>query len=163
MAEAVAVTVILINAASVTFVWLDYRSDYAEIIKSFRLLPPGSTILIARSDASGGGKDAPMYYAPTLAAHYATAFVPSLYNLSGPIKKASSKSRFEIEDSRDYLPTLLSLLNSASAGGTAPAHVRRWRTDYDYLYIVGDQTGSIPERLTITMSSRRFALYAIGK
>ena len=55
-----------------------------------------------------GGIDATMYYAPTLAAHYATAFMPSLYNLSGPIKKATSKSRFEIEDSLDYLPTLIS-------------------------------------------------------
>ena len=160
-----AATVILINAASIASVWLAYRSDYAEIIVSFRLLPPGSTILTARSDASGGGVDAPMFFAPTLAAHYATAFVPSLYTLAGqqPIRKATSKSRFEIEDSLDYLPTTISQLNSASAGGTAPAHVRAWRTDYDYLYIVGDQTGSIPDHLTIVMRSRRFALYAIGK
>jgi hypothetical protein len=163
VAALAAVTVILINAASIGSVWLAYRSDYAEIIESFRLLRPGSTILVARSDAGGAGIDAPMFYAPTLAAHYATAFVPSLYNLSGPIKKASSKSRFEIEDERDYLPTPISQLNSASAGGTAPAHVRGWRTDYDYLYIVGDQTGSIPDHLTSMMRSRRFTLYAIHK
>ena len=157
-----AVTVILINAASIATVWSAYRSDYAEIIESFHLLPPGSTILIARSDGSGG-VDTPMFYAPTLAAHYANAFVPSLYNMSGPIKKAPSKSRFEIEDSRDYLPTPISQLNSASAGGPAPAHVRGWRTDYDYLYVVGDQTASVPDHLTIMMRSRRFTLYAIGK
>jgi hypothetical protein len=105
-----------------------------------------------------------MFYAPTLAAHYATAFVPSLYTLAGqPIRKGTSKSRFEIEDSLDYLPTMISQLNSASAGGTAPAHVRGWRTDYDYLYIVGDQTASIPDHLTSMMQSRRFTLYAIGK
>ena len=156
------VTVILVNVASVAYVWSAYRSDYAEIIESFRLLPPGSTILIARSDGSGG-VDTPMFYAPTLAAHYANAFVPSLYNMSGPITKALSKSRFEIEDSRDYLPTPISQLNSASAGGPAPAHVRGWRTDYDYLYIVGDQTGSIPDHLTIMMRSHRFKLYAIDK
>src|SRR6266436_2554893 len=90
VAALVAVTVILMNAASIASVWSAYRSDYAEIIVSFRLLSPGSTILTARSDASGGGIDAPMFYAPTLAAHYAAAFVPSLYNVSGPIKKASS-------------------------------------------------------------------------
>jgi hypothetical protein len=89
--------------------------------------------------------------------------VPSLYNLSGPIKKATSKSRFEIEDSLDYLPTPISELNSASAGGTAPSHVRAWRADYDYLYIVGDQTGSIQDRLTSMMRGRRFTLYAIDK
>jgi hypothetical protein len=30
-------------------------------------------------------------------------------------------------------------LNSASAGGPAPAHVRGWRTDYDYTYIADGQ------------------------
>lgn len=163
VAAFVTVAVILINAASVAFVWSAYRSDYAEIIESFRLLSPGSTILIARSDASRGGADAPMYYAPTLAAHYATAFVPSLYNLSGPIKKAPSKSRFEIQDSLDYLPTPIAQLDSALADGTAPAHVRNWRNNYDYVYIVGDPTGSIPDNLTFMMRSRRFALYATGK
>jgi hypothetical protein len=61
------------------------------------------------------------------------------------------------------LSTPISQLNSASAGGPAPAHVRGWRTNYDYMYIVGDQTGSIPDHLTIMVRSRRFALYAIGK
>jgi hypothetical protein len=159
----VAVTVILINVASIESVWSAYRSDYAEIIDSFRLLPPGSTILIARSDDSESGTDAPMFYAPTLAVHYATAFVPSLYDISGPIKKAASKSRFEIEDSRDYLPTPISQLNGASTGGAVPAHVRGWRTYYDYLYIIGEQTGDIPNHLTSMMQSRRFTLYAIDK
>ena len=106
-----------------------------------------------------------MFYAPTLAVHYATAFVPSLYTLSGqqPVRKSASKSAFEIEDALDYLPTTISQLNSASAGGTAPSHVRAWRTDYDYLYIVGDQPASIPDHLTSMMRSRRFTLYAIGK
>jgi hypothetical protein len=66
------------------------------------------------------------------------------------------------------LPTPISELNSASAGGPAPARVRGWRTDYDYMYydyiyVVGDQTGSIPDHLTIMMRSPRFTLYAIGK
>ena len=80
-----------------------------------------------------------------------------------PVRKAASKSHFEIKDSLGYLPTPVSQLNSASSGGTTPAHVRGWRTDYDYLYIVGDQTGSIPDHLTTMMRSRRFTLYAIGK
>jgi hypothetical protein len=158
----VVVAVILVNAASIASVWLAYRFDYAEIVQSFRLLPPGSTILIARNDGSAG-EDTPMFYAPTLAAHYANAFLPSLYNMSGPIKTAPSKSRFEIEDSRDYLPTPISQLNSASGGGPAPAHVRNWRTDYDYLYVVGDQTVSIPDHLTNMTRSRRFSLYSIDK
>jgi len=80
-----------------------------------------------------------------------------------PVGKAASKSRFEIEDSLDYLPTPISQLYDPSAGGGAPPHVRKWRTDYDYLYIVGDQTASVPDHSTSMMRSRRFALYAIDK
>src|SRR5258707_4028281 len=80
-----------------------------------------------------------------------------------PIRKAASKSRFEIKDSLDYLPTTISQLNSASAGETAPPRVRGWRAGYVYLYLVGDQTASIPDNLTSMMRGRRFTLYAIGK
>jgi hypothetical protein len=165
VAALVAVSIILINVTTVASIWSAYRFDYAEIITSFRLLRANSTILVARGDVEAGRINAPMFYAPTLAVHYATVFAPSLYTGSGmfPVEKAASKSRFEIEDSLDYLPTPVSQLNSASAGGTAPAHVRGWRTNYDYLYIVGDQTASIPDHLTIMMRSRRFTLYAIGK
>jgi hypothetical protein len=163
VAALVAISVIVINAATVAWVWFTYRSDYAEIIASFRLLHADSTILIARSDVEAGRLNAPIFYAPTLAAHYATAFVPSVYALSGPIRKAASKSRFEIEDSLDYLPTTVSQLADASAGRTAPAHVREWRADYDYLYIVGDQTARTPDHLTSMMRGRRFTLYAIDK
>jgi hypothetical protein len=158
-----AVSVILINAATVASVWFTYSWDYAEIIASFQLVRADSTILIARSDVEAGRLNAPMFYAPTLAVHYATAFAPSLYTLSSPTRKAASKSRFEIEDSLDYLPTTVSQLADASAGRTAPAHVRGWRADYDYLYIVGDQTGSIPGNLTSMIRGRRFTLYAIKK
>lgn len=165
VAALVAATIILINAANVASIWAAYRSDYAEIIASFRLLRANSTILVARSDAEVGRINAPMFYAPTLAVHYATAFVPSLYTLSGqqPVRKSASKSAFEIEDALDYLPTTISQLNSASAGETAPSHVRAWRTNYDYLYIVGDQPADIPDHLTSMMHGRRFTLYAIGK
>jgi hypothetical protein len=163
VAALMAVSIILINAANVASIWSAYRSDYAEIIASFRLLRANSTILVARSDVEVGRINAPMFYAPTLAVHYATAFVPSLYTLSGqqPVRKSASKSAFEIEDALDYLPTTISQLNSASE--TVPSHVRAWRTNYDYLYIVGDQPASIPDHLTSMMRSRRFTLYAIGK
>jgi hypothetical protein len=130
-AALVAVCVILINAVTVASVWFAYRSDYAEIITSFRLLRANSTLLVARSDAEGSLIDAPMFYAPVLAVHYASVFTPALYAVPGlhPVRTVASKSRFAIEDSLDFLPTTISQLNSASAGKIAPAHVRRWRTD----------------------------------
>ena len=80
-----------------------------------------------------------------------------------PRRESGFEIAFRNRDSLDCLPTPVSQLNSASAGGTAPAHVRGWRTDYDYLYMVGDQTAGVPDHLTNMMRSRRFTLYAIGK
>jgi len=74
VAALMAMSVIVINLATVASVWFTYRGDYAEIIESFRLLRPGSTVLVARSDVEVGRLNAPIFYAPTLAAHYATAF-----------------------------------------------------------------------------------------
>jgi len=164
-AALVAVSVILTNAATVASVWFAYRSDYAEMISSFRLLRANSTLLVARGDGTGGGIDAPMFYAPVLAVHYASVFAPALYALPGlhPVRAVPSKSRFAIEDSLDFLPTKISQLNSALASKRAPAHVRGWRSDYDYLYIVGHETGSIPDHLTRMVQGRRFTLYAIAK
>lgn len=155
--------IILVNAASVASVWYAYRSDYADMIKSFALLRTASTILIARGDAGAGQENAPMFYAPTLAVHYANAFVPSLYTIQGqqPVKKSSSK--LEIADALDYRPSPMSQLCDPCGGVEVPPHIREWRTDYDYLYIVGDQTGRVPDHLTFMMRSRRFALYAIDK
>jgi len=104
-----------------------------------------------------------MYYAPTLAAHYATAFVPSLYSPIGPINKATSKSGFEIEDSLDYLPTKISQLNSALCRWSGPGPCSQVASRLRYLYMVGEQAGSIPAHLTIMMRSRRFTLYKIDK
>src|SRR5260370_40780407 len=43
VAALVAISVIVINVATVASVWFMYRRDYAEIIESFRLPRPGST------------------------------------------------------------------------------------------------------------------------
>lgn len=79
-----------------------FSGDYAEVIASFHLLRPNATILITRSDTEIGRLNAPMFYTPTLAVHFGNAFVPSLYTLCG-VRETASKSRFNIEDSLDYL------------------------------------------------------------
>ena len=52
-----------------------------------------------------------LYYAPTLAVHYAQAFVPSLYTFAQQsIRKAISG--YDVEDSLDYLPPSISRIES---------------------------------------------------
>ena len=78
---------IILNAGYVAYVWLSYRSDYAEMKASFALLRPYSFVLVGDSRTGEVSStlltDAPMYRAPTLAVHYAKAFVSSLYTIAG--------------------------------------------------------------------------------
>lgn len=155
--------IIVINAVQVASVWLTYRADYAEIISSFKLLRDGSNILVARSDTEVDRKNIPMFYAPTLAAHYAKAFVPSLYTLRGqqPVRKAPSKAAYEITDSMDYLPATISQLVASERSEEVPTHIRGWKSNYDYVYLVGGQAGVNPAGLMVLARGRRFALYAV--
>jgi hypothetical protein len=166
VATTVSMGVIVVNAATVLAVWVPYQTDYHEIIASFRLLRPHSIILIGRPNASKS-TDSPMYYAPTLAAHYAASLVPSLYTLAGqqPIRKSDTLKHFEIADSLDYLPTQLSQLSAVAAGKIdgAPLHVRNWLLDYDYLYVIGERTADVPDQLTEIVRGHRFTLYEIRK
>ena len=85
----------LANLAVVFMVWLSYRADYAAIIESFHKIDRGSLVLVG---GSGDGEDPPfndltqypMAYAPTLAVHYANAFVPNVFTEVGkqPVRAA---------------------------------------------------------------------------
>lgn len=95
--------VILINLAVVLTVWLPYRTDYAAIVESFHKIDRGSRILVASTDDNGDPPFAdltsyPMYYAPTLAVHYANAFVPNLFTEAGkqPVRPREDVRRLAI-------------------------------------------------------------------
>ena len=93
----------LANLAVVFVVWLSYRSDYAAIIESFHKIDRGSLVLVG---SSGDGEDPPfndltrypMAYAPTLAVHYANAFVPNLFTEVGkqPVQARAAVRRLAL-------------------------------------------------------------------
>lgn len=76
------------NLAVVFVVWVSYRADYAAMIELFHKIDRGSLVLVG---SSGEGEDPPfndltqypMAYAPTLAVHYANAFVPNVFTEVG--------------------------------------------------------------------------------
>src|SRR6266550_1759624 len=98
--------------------------------ESFKLISLGSKILVAETGRLDR-TSVPLYYAPTLAVHYAQAFVPSLYTFAQQsIRKAISG--YDVEDSLDYLPPSISRLES-----DPPSYARDWENRYDYLYVIG--------------------------
>ncbi|WP_300183928.1 hypothetical protein [Bradyrhizobium sp.] len=159
----------LANLATVFVVWLSYRADYAAIIGSFHKIDCGSRVLIG---SSGDGEDPPfndltqypMAYIPTLAVHYAAAFVPNVFAEEGkqPVRVRAAVRRLAIPYGG---PMPIRELAAIAAGGTLtdiPPFVRSWYRDYDYLYVLGPRVeNQLPALLEELDGSERFVLYKI--
>ena len=169
VAMAVLVGLILASAGLAEAVWASYQDDYRAMIASFARLGTGARILVG---ASGAGADPPidrltdypMYHAPTLAAPYAKAFVPTLFTTVGkqPIAVRGPFRRLAYSCGG---PVPLATLKAVADGrplAETPDFVRAWPRDFDYIYLVGPPVANpMPDRLETMERHTRFALYRI--
>jgi hypothetical protein len=161
----------LANLSVVLVVWLSYRADYAAMILSFHKIDPGSLVLVG---GSGEGEDPPfsdltsypMAYAPTLAVHYANAFVPNLFTAVGkqPVQARAAVRRLAIPYGGPMPIRVLSAIAAGQTSSDIPPFIRTWYRDYDYLYVLGPRVANpLPNLLEELDSSVRFVLYKIRR
>jgi hypothetical protein len=161
----------LINLAVVFAVWLPYRTDYAAIVESFHKIDRGSRVLVASTLDKGDPPFAdltsyPMYYAPTLAVHYANAFVPNLFTEAGkqPVRPREAVRRLAIPYGGPVPLAVLTAIAASQPPMEVPPFVRTWHQDYDYLYVLGPPTPNpLPDLLEALDASERFVLYKIRR
>ena len=170
-ALATVTAITLANLAVVYFVWLSYRADYAAMIASFAKIERGSLVLVG---GSGAGDDPPfhdlteypIYYAPTLAVHYANAFVPGLFVAAGkqPVRANDFVERLAIPHGGPVPVTILAALAAGKTAANVPAYIQSWQNDFDYLYVLGP---AIPDPMPALLEERataaRFVLYKIRR
>jgi hypothetical protein len=163
---------IAINAGYSAFVWLSYRSDYAEMKASFALLKPYSFVLVGDSRIGEVPStlltDVPISRAPTLAVHYAKAFVSSLYTSFGePVEVRPDLAHLDISIATEtYHPPSLATLRALANGEDveAPRYLRHWPRDFEYVYLVGAHTeNALPGVLEELARYRRFTLYVVRR
>jgi hypothetical protein len=126
-------------------------------------------VLIGLQDGpdAASPSDSPLYFAPTLAAPEAGAFVVSLYSERGlqPIQPSAKFRQLAPSRMLDYLPTSTSILLAAANGATdarVPPHVERWLDRYQFVYLIGrPEPNPLPSRLTRVADGARFVLYRI--
>ena len=168
---AVLAGVACLNAGTALAIWTSYAADYRVMIEAFQQIEKGSSILVGdRGDAPDPPLtslwDYPMYNAPTLAVHYADAFVPTLFTSVG--KQVVTVDAAHRDLAVPYGGPVPGRLLSAIAEGPVPAGtpslVRSWKTDFGYLCLVGEgDANPLPNLLVRVAGSRRFTLYRIIK
>jgi hypothetical protein len=170
-ALACAAAVTCANLAVVLFVWISYRTDYEDLIESFGKIDKGSFVLVSHS---GEGDDPPLrslfeypiHNAPTLAVHYANAFVPSFFAAPGkqPIVARARYQHLVEQASYGIIPISVLKAIADEKVHDAPQFVAAWRREFDYLYVLGPRAENpMPGDLIELYASRRFVLYAIRK
>ena len=166
-----AAAITLANLAVVYVVWLSYRADYAAIIESFRKIDRGALVLVG---GSGEAEDPPfrdltqypMAYAPTLAVHYANAFVPNVFTAVGkqPVQARSNVQRLAIPYGGPMPMRVLAAIAKGKTAPDLPPFIRTWYRDYDYLYVLGPPIENpLPDLLQELDRSARFVLYKISR
>jgi hypothetical protein len=163
--------IVLLNLAVVFAVWLPYRADYAAIIASFQKIDRGSRVLVGSTGNNGDPPFAdltsyPMYYAPTLAVHYADAFVPNLFTEEGkqPVRPREAVRDIAIPYGGPVPTSLLAAIATGQPPADAPQFVRSWHLDFDYLYVLGPPAANpLSDLLDVLESSQRFVLYRIRR
>jgi hypothetical protein len=161
----------LANLAVVYSVWLPYRADYAAMISSFQKIDRGSRLLVSSSSEDGDPpfKDLtryPMFYAPTLAVHYADAFVPNLFTAVGkqPVRPRPIIQRLAIPYGGPMPLAVLTAIAAERPLRNVPDFIKTWSQDYDYLYVLGLHVANPrPDLLEEVDRSERFILYRIHR
>ncbi len=167
----VVAAITLANLAVVVYVWTSYRADYADLIASFAKIEKGALVLVAHSGDADDPPlrnllDYPMYNAPALAVHYAGAFVPSFFAAPGkqPVIARGPYQHLVEQASYGIVPASVLTAIAAGTSSAAPDFLRHWRSDYDYLYVLGSRTDNpLPDALTEVYAAPRFVLYAVKK
>jgi hypothetical protein len=168
---ALASVVTLANLAVVYTVWLSYRADYAAMIASFGRIEKGARILVAESGEADDPplhdlSEYPIYHAPTLAVHYADAFVPNLFTGVGkqPLRARVPVAWLDIPEGGPFPLAVLVAVADGKPPAWTPAFVRTWERDYGYLYVLGPQRGNpLPAVLQEVTRDRRFVLFKIRR
>jgi hypothetical protein len=166
---AVIASIILVNSSYVGYLWISYQHDYEAMKASFAFVRRNSLVLVGSTAAPETLlTDAPMWRAPTLAVHYANAFVSSLYTLPGThaVEIRPEWQHLDVNGKTEaYQPPSLTTLKTFAEGGNvagAPRYIRNWYRDFDFVYLLGPHVQNpLPAILEEVFSDRRFTLYRV--
>jgi hypothetical protein len=167
---ALALAVLVMRVIEVDFAWAQLSPVTLEFRNSVKRISPGSTVLVAYADPSGGDdvSDLGLVHAACLAMIERSALVSIAFTVPGKqimhVRPAFS-GQVDTEDGSP--PTVEQLVVSATRPtGGSPTYWDSWQDRFDYVYLLftdDDASNPAPDLLTPVYDGGRFQLYRVTK
>jgi hypothetical protein len=161
---------LVLRVIEVDLAWAQLSPLTLEFRDSVRRISPGSTVLIAYADQSGGDdvRDLGLVHAACLAMIERSALVTTAFTVTGKqIMHVRPNYRDQVDTEDGTPPSVEQLLVAATRQDyETTAYWRQWQTRFDYVYVLfteDEATNPAPDLMTLIYDGGRFQLYRINK
>jgi hypothetical protein len=161
---------LVLRVIEVDLAWAQLSPPILEFRDSVKRITPGSTVLIAYADQSGGDdvRDLGLVHAACLAMIERSALVTTAFTVSGKqIMHVRPDYRDQVDTEDGTPPSVEQLLVAASRKDyDTAAYWQDWQNRFDYVYVLftdDEATNPAPDLMTLIYDGERFQLYRINK
>jgi len=161
---------LVLRVIEVDLAWAQLSPLTLEFRDSVKRISPGSTVLIAYADQSGGDdvRDLGLVHAACLAMIERSALVTTAFTVSGKqIMHVRASYRDQVDTEDGTPPSVEQLLVAATRQDyETTAYWQNWQNRFDYVYVLfteDEADNPAPDLLTLVYDGGRFQLYRIGK
>jgi hypothetical protein len=161
---------LVLRVIEVDLAWAQLSPLTLEFRDSVKRISPGSTVLIAYADQTGGDdvRDLGLVHAACLAMIERSALVTTAFTVSGKqIMHVRAAYRDQVDTEDGTPPSVEQLLVAATRKDyETTAYWRDWQTRFDYVYVLfteDEATNPAPDLMTLIYDGGRFQLYRITR
>jgi hypothetical protein len=161
---------LVLRVIEVDLAWAQLSPPILEFRDSVKRISPGSTVLIAYADQSGGDdvRDLGLVHAACLAMIERSALVTTAFTVSGKqIMHVRPDYRDQVDTEDGTPPSVEQLLVAASRKDyDTTAYWQDWQNRFDFVYVLftdDEATNPAPDLMTLIYDGERFQLYRINK
>lgn len=159
-----------VRVIEVDVAWSALSATGSQFKSSLRRIKPGSKILVAYGDRTGGSEavDLGLVHAACLAVIERNALVSTVFAVEGKQVLRIKPEFSDRVDTADGTPPSIHEVLLAADEWRFPfdAYWRDWRKKYDYIYVIYTDTEDpdpVPDLLSLAFEGDRFKLYQIKK
>jgi len=166
---ALALAVLVLRVTEVDFAWAQLSPLTLEFRNSVKRIKPGSRILVAYADPSGGDDvvDLGLVHAACLAMIERSALVATAFTVPGKQimhVRPAYMDQVDVEDGQP--PTVEQIVEAATSENDVMGYWRSWQERFDYVYILftdDEARNPLPNLLKPVYDGGRFQLYRVVK